>query len=98
MVAITKCDLPGADPKRVRQQLLAEGLQLEEAGGDVQVPLLSACADSGFTAAHASICQGQRHQPLEKLQLPVRCFRALWPGSSNAWPGCRLWRRQRLSA
>ena len=26
-----------ADPARVRQQLLAEGLELEEAGGDVQV-------------------------------------------------------------
>ena len=43
VVALTKCDLPGADPPRVRKQLLAEGLQLEEAGGDVQVLASPAC-------------------------------------------------------
>lgn len=37
IVALSKCDRPGADPARVRQQLLAEGLELEDAGGDVQV-------------------------------------------------------------
>eukprot|EP00891_Asterochloris_glomerata_P008954 jgi/Astpho2/8954/e_gw1.00133.45.1_t len=37
VVALTKCDVAMADPARVRQQLLAEGLELEEAGGDVQV-------------------------------------------------------------
>ena len=37
VVALTKCDMPGADPQAARQQLLAEGLELEEAGGSVQV-------------------------------------------------------------
>ena len=37
LVALSKCDLPGADPRRVRAQLLAEGVELEEAGGSVQV-------------------------------------------------------------
>ena len=32
VVALTKCDLPGAQPARVRRELLAEGLELEEAG------------------------------------------------------------------
>lgn len=37
MVALTKSDLEAADPTRVKQQLLAEGLELEEVGGTVQV-------------------------------------------------------------
>ena len=36
VVALTKCDLPGAQAARVRRELLAEGLELEEAGGDIQ--------------------------------------------------------------
>ncbi|KAK9830345.1 hypothetical protein WJX72_011161 [[Myrmecia] bisecta] len=37
VVALSKCDMPGADPARVRRQLMEEGLELEEAGGNVQV-------------------------------------------------------------
>jgi translation initiation factor IF-2 len=37
VVAINKCDKEDADPARVRRQLLEEGLELEEVGGDVQV-------------------------------------------------------------
>ena len=37
VVAITKCDMPMADPQRVRQQLIGRGLELEEVGGSVQV-------------------------------------------------------------
>ena len=39
MVAINKIDKEDADPSHVRQQLLTQGLELEEAGGDVQVQL-----------------------------------------------------------
>lgn len=37
VVAITKCDSPHAQPDRVRQQLIAAGLELEEVGGSIQV-------------------------------------------------------------
>ena len=37
ILALTKCDMPGADPARVKGQLLAAGLLLEEAGGSVLV-------------------------------------------------------------
>lgn len=37
VVAITKCDAPHAQPTRVRQQLIAAGLELEEVGGNIQV-------------------------------------------------------------
>lgn len=42
VVAINKCDKPTANPERVRIQLAAEGLLLEEMGGDVQVVEVSA--------------------------------------------------------
>ncbi|HEB53154.1 MAG TPA: translation initiation factor IF-2 [bacterium] len=35
VVAITKCDLPGANPMQVKQQLMVKGLQSEDFGGDV---------------------------------------------------------------
>jgi translation initiation factor IF-2 len=35
VVAITKIDLPGADPTRVRNELAAQGIAVEELGGDV---------------------------------------------------------------
>ena len=37
ILALTKCDMPGADPARVKGQLLSAGLLLEEAGGTVLV-------------------------------------------------------------
>ena len=39
ILALTKCDMPGADPARVKSQLLSAGLLLEEAGGTVLVRL-----------------------------------------------------------
>ena len=40
IVALSKCDMPNADPGRVRNELLARGLLLEEAGGNVLVRVL----------------------------------------------------------
>ena len=49
VVAITKCDLPDADPEAVRRQLMAEGLELEVAGGTVQCVDVAARARLGLT-------------------------------------------------
>lgn len=47
VVAITKCDAPGADPARVRGQLLSLGLIPEELGGDALVREVSARTGDG---------------------------------------------------
>lgn len=48
VVAINKCDKPGANPERVKLQLASEGLLLEEMGGDVQVVEVSAAMKTGL--------------------------------------------------
>ncbi|KAK7259058.1 hypothetical protein RIF29_24652 [Crotalaria pallida] len=48
VVAINKCDKPGANPERVKIQLASEGLLLEEMGGDVQVVEVSAAKKTGL--------------------------------------------------
>ena len=48
VVALTKCDKRGADPARVRRQLLEEGLALEAAGGTVQVIEVAAVTGAGL--------------------------------------------------
>jgi len=48
VVAITKCDMPQARPEAVKSQLLAEGLELEEYGGDVQCVLTAAKKGEGL--------------------------------------------------
>ncbi|XP_024010120.1 uncharacterized protein LOC18014791 isoform X2 [Eutrema salsugineum] len=48
VVAINKCDKPGANPERVKQQLAAEGIELEDIGGNVQVVEVSAMKSTGL--------------------------------------------------
>ncbi|KAL4428155.1 hypothetical protein ABPG75_002244 [Micractinium tetrahymenae] len=48
VVAITKCDTPNAQPERVRQQLIAAGLELEEVGGNIQVVEVAAVTGQGL--------------------------------------------------
>lgn len=48
IIAITKCDKEGASPSLVRQDLLAEGVELEDAGGHVQTVNVSATTRSGL--------------------------------------------------
>lgn len=48
VVAINKCDKPGANPEQVRIQLGSEGLALEDLGGDVQVVEISALKGTGL--------------------------------------------------
>ena len=48
VVAINKCDLPGADPQRARAQLTEYGLVAEGLGGDVAMVEVSAKAKTGL--------------------------------------------------
>ena len=48
VVALTKCDVEGADPARVREELIAMGVPLEQAGGDVQAVEVSAHTGMGM--------------------------------------------------
>ena len=47
-VAVNKCDLPGADPTRVKTQLMEEGLNPTDFGGDVETVEVSAVTGQGM--------------------------------------------------
>ena len=48
VVAINKCDLPAADPMRVKQELLQHSINVEDFGGDVMVSEISAKTGQGI--------------------------------------------------
>ena len=48
IVAINKCDLPAADPMRVKQELLQHSVNIEDFGGDVLAQEISAKEGSGI--------------------------------------------------
>lgn len=48
IVAINKCDLPGADPMRVKTQLMEEGLTPTDFGGDIEAVEVSAVTGQGM--------------------------------------------------
>ncbi|MBL8751565.1 MAG: translation initiation factor IF-2 [Planctomycetes bacterium] len=48
VVAITKCDLPGAKPKQVKQQLMIKGLQSEDFGGTTGMVEVSSVTGKGL--------------------------------------------------
>ncbi|MBL8736023.1 MAG: GTP-binding protein, partial [Planctomycetes bacterium] len=48
VVAITKCDLPSAKPKQVKQQLMIKGLQSEDFGGTTGMVEVSAVKGTGL--------------------------------------------------
>ncbi|KAH7431340.1 hypothetical protein KP509_08G043600 [Ceratopteris richardii] len=55
VVAINKCDKHDANPARVREQLAAEGVELEDMGGDVQVVEISATKSMGLEKLEESL-------------------------------------------
>lgn len=67
ILALTKCDMPNANVGRVKNQLLSEGLLLEEAGGNVLVRIVLHLPHSGACTPeswHAFVQQSvQRHFP-----------------------------------
>ncbi|MBR2126448.1 MAG: translation initiation factor IF-2 [Akkermansia sp.] len=48
IVAVNKCDLPAADPVRVRTQLMEEGLMPTDFGGDIECVDISAHTGAGI--------------------------------------------------
>jgi translation initiation factor IF-2 len=50
VVAVTKCDLPGAKPMQVKQQLMIKGLQSEDFGGEIGAVEVSAVSGKGLDA------------------------------------------------
>jgi len=55
IVAINKCDLPGANPGRVRQELLQHDVQVEEMGGEVLSVEISAKTGKGLDKLKESV-------------------------------------------
>lgn len=55
VVAITKCDASGANPSRVKQQLLANGVMLEEYGGEIQCVEVSSITGKGLAELEEAI-------------------------------------------
>ncbi|KAJ1719676.1 translation initiation factor IF-2 [Coemansia erecta] len=47
IVAINKCDKPGADPQHIQEELLQYGIQTEGMGGDIQSVEISALKGTG---------------------------------------------------
>ncbi len=55
IVAINKCDLPEADPQRVKTDLLQQEVQVEDMGGDVQCVEISAKTKMGLDKLEEAI-------------------------------------------
>ncbi|MGN0868844.1 MAG: translation initiation factor IF-2 [Akkermansia sp.] len=56
IVAVNKCDLPAADPVRVRTQLMEEGLVPTDFGGDVECVDISAHTGAGINDLLDLLC------------------------------------------
>mgnify|MGYP000627570727 CR=1 FL=1 len=56
IVAINKCDLPAADPMRVRTQLMEEGLMPTDFGGDIECVNVSAATGEGIDELLDLLC------------------------------------------
>ena len=55
LVAVNKMDLPGADPSRVKQELLQHEVIAEEFGGDIQIIEVSALQKQGLDTLEEAI-------------------------------------------
>ena len=56
IIAVNKCDLPAADPLRVRTQLMEEGLVPTDFGGDVECVDVSAATGAGIDDLMELLC------------------------------------------
>ncbi|XP_054816610.1 uncharacterized protein LOC129316238 isoform X8 [Prosopis cineraria] len=75
VVAINKCDKPGANPERVKLQLASEGLLLEEMGGDVQVVEVSAIMKTGLdNLEEALLLQAEMMDLKARIDGPAQAY------------------------
>ncbi|RYR35295.1 hypothetical protein Ahy_A10g050450 isoform B [Arachis hypogaea] len=75
IVAINKCDKPGANPEKVKLQLASEGLLLEEMGGDVQVIEVSALQKSGLdNLEEALLLQAEMMDLKARIDGPAQAY------------------------
>lgn len=73
VVAITKCDLDGADVDRVKQNLADLGLELEDFGGNVQVVELAAPKGIGLKELEtALLLESEVMEPKAPVDVPAR--------------------------
>ncbi|XP_010538818.1 PREDICTED: uncharacterized protein LOC104813032 [Tarenaya hassleriana] len=75
VVAVNKCDKPGANPERVKVQLASEGLQLEDVGGDIQVVEVSAIQKTGLeTLEEALLLQADVMNLTARVDGPAQAY------------------------
>lgn len=75
VVAINKCDKPDADPQKVKNQLVSEGLMLEEFGGDIQVIEVSATKGIGLDLLEeALLLQSELMDLKAQIDGPAQAF------------------------
>ncbi|XP_056682778.1 uncharacterized protein [Spinacia oleracea] len=75
VVAINKCDKPGANPERVKVQLASEGLGLEEMGGDIQVIEVSAKQNTGLDSLEeALLLQAEMMELKARVDGPAQAY------------------------
>ncbi|KAK9733836.1 hypothetical protein RND81_04G095800 [Saponaria officinalis] len=75
VVAINKCDKPGANPERVKIQLASEGLSVEEMGGDVQVVEVSAAKKTGLDSLEeALLLQSEMMELKARVDGPAQAY------------------------
>eukprot|EP01026_Neomeris_dumetosa_P057044 TRINITY_DN5239_c3_g1_i1.p1 TRINITY_DN5239_c3_g1~~TRINITY_DN5239_c3_g1_i1.p1 ORF type:complete len:666 (+),score=128.72 TRINITY_DN5239_c3_g1_i1:228-2225(+) len=75
VVALTKIDLASCNTERVKNQLLLEGLELEEVGGDVPVVMTSAVSGQGLQELSEALL----------LQADLLELKAAYSGNAEAY-------------
>jgi translation initiation factor IF-2 len=75
IVAVNKIDKPGADPEKVKRDLLSHGIEVEDFGGDVQAVAVSGLTGKGLDDLETAILS----------QAEVMDIRADPQGEPEAW-------------
>ena len=72
VVAITKCDLPAANPEKVKRELASAGLAVEGQGGTVQVIEVAATTGAGLPALEeALLLEGEMLELTADPEMPA---------------------------